>query len=121
MPCAFINCLAKGTCSLYASALPMHTDCTYSENELFLNSPSCVLKYAYVQCQLQYFANEYKKKVTSVERAIRYVRLNVEEKTKEMFNVNYKIDNGNFIALLAREIERNDLLGDVDEMHALKN
>ena len=66
-------------------------------------------------------ANEYKKKVTSVERAIRYVRLNVEDRTKEIFNVNYKIDNGNFIALLAREIERNNLLGDVDEMHSLKN
>lgn len=53
-------------------------------------------------------ADKYNTKATCTERAIRHARLSVENKIEKIFDVNYKIDNGNLIALLAREVERNN-------------
>lgn len=66
-------------------------------------------------------ANKYNTTETGVEKAIRHARKSAENKAEEVFNVNYKIDNSKFIALLVREAERNSFLGDIDELHTLKN
>ena len=46
--------------------------------------------------------------LTSVERALRHARECKEETIQRYFNVNYDIDNSAFLALLAREMEREE-------------
>lgn len=54
----------------------------------------------------QIIANEKKVEARNIERAIRYIRTNIQDRIIKMFKLKYKVDNGNFIALLAREVKR---------------
>ena len=53
-------------------------------------------------------AKKYNTTPSRVDRALRHARERKEEIIQRYFNVNYDIDNSAFLALLAREMEREE-------------
>lgn len=53
-------------------------------------------------------AKRYNTTTSRVDRALRHARERKEETIQRYFNVNYDIDNSVFLALLAREMEREE-------------